>query len=411
MTSSFSNPAEDAAAEVGLQAIERDRAERARNRQAPEAGPGAEPQPGASNENEGVHQVTAADVIRQEKCDEKIVLLTPDQDSFVKSAIKGIQTAIENLTTKLDKFLQSIQSYVDAVTTKINEIRTFIRNIACEIAKYMKVIFDKIMEFVMKTINKEMNKVVAALPSSLRYQFADIKDVMTELILCLYAKMTENLCDQVAGVLDDLLKVDDLEKEANERARRNVDGDGNSNGETTYPQVPICSAEDIASRILSGKRTDIDKANTTLLDNIDGYLGDVTNMLAGVSGSIQDVRNVIGDFKGSVTSALNFFNFSVNVFGCELKANRAPTDYYTFCSGGAGQEPAQLPSERSVGDGADSAVPAETKEDVPFVEPTRATRDVDNSTAGAAVEESIDAELERSRQGDRTGLDDALDIQ
>lgn len=356
--------------------------------QTPGRGPGAQPRPGASNENEGVHQVTAADVIRQEKCDEKIVLLTPDQDSFVKSAIKGIQTAIENLTTKLDKFLQSIQSYVDAVTTKINEIRTFIRNIACEIAKYMKVIFDKIMEFVMKTINKEMNKVVAALPSSLRYQFADIKDVMTELILCLYAKMTENLCDQVAGVLDDLLKVDDLEKEANERARRNVDGDGNSNGETTYPQVPICSAEDIASRILSGKRTDIDKANTTLLDNIDGYLGDVTNMLAGVSGSIQDVRNVIGDFKGSITSALNFFNFSVNVFGCELKANRAPTDYYTFCSGGAGQEPAQLPSERSVGDGADSAVPAETKEDVPFVEPTRATRDVDNSTAGVAVQEN-----------------------
>ena len=37
----------------------------------------------------------------------------------------------------------------------------------------MKVIFDKIMEFAIKIFNKGMNAVVAALPSSLRYQFSD----------------------------------------------------------------------------------------------------------------------------------------------------------------------------------------------------------------------------------------------
>ena len=74
-----------------------------------EAGPGAQPQPGATIENEGVHQITAADVIRQEKCDEKIVLLTPDQDSFVKSSIKAIQTAIENMTKKLINFFSQFK--------------------------------------------------------------------------------------------------------------------------------------------------------------------------------------------------------------------------------------------------------------------------------------------------------------
>ena len=342
-----------------------------------EAGPGAQPQPGATIENEGVHQITAADVIRQEKCDEKIVLLTPDQDSFVKSSIKAIQTAIENMTKKIDKFLQSIQSYIDAVSNKIQDIRNYIRGVACEIAKYMKIIFDKVMEYAMKTINKEMNKVVAALPSSLRYQFADIKDVTTELILCLYGKMTSNLCDQVSGVLDDILRLDDLEKEANDRAAASVDSDGNVNGETTYPKAPICTAEDIASRVMSLHVDEIDKANVTLLDNVDAYLEDITDTLAGVTGNLQDVRNLIGDFKGSVTSALTFYNFSVNVFGCELKANRAPTDYYTFCSGGSGQARSELPSERSLGDRVSKDTPTSTpSKTLPFVEPTKATPDI-----------------------------------
>ena len=363
--------------EAGLNAALEAEAQQQAQQQREEAGPGAQPQPGATIENEGVHQITAADVIRQEKCDEKIVLLTPDQDSFVKSSIKAIQTAVENMTKKIDKFLQSIQSYIDAVSNKIQDIRNYIRGIACEIAKYMKIIFDKVMEYAMKTINKEMNKVVAALPSSLRYQFADIKDVTTELILCLYGKMTGNLCDQVSGVLDDILRLDDLEKEANDRAAASVDSDGNVNGETTYPKAPICTAEDIASRVMSLHVDEIDRANVTLLDNVDAYLEDITDTLAGVTGNLQDVRNLIGDFKGSVTSALTFYNFSVNVFGCELKANRAPTDYYTFCSGGSGQARSELPSERSIGDRVNKDTPTSPpKKTLPFVEPTKATPDI-----------------------------------
>ena len=52
-----------------------------------EAGPGAEPQPGATLENEAVHQITSADVKRQEKCDEKIAMMIPDPDQFVQVVI------------------------------------------------------------------------------------------------------------------------------------------------------------------------------------------------------------------------------------------------------------------------------------------------------------------------------------
>ena len=306
------------------------------------------------------------------------------------------------MTKKIDKFLQSIQSYIDAVTNKIQDIRSFIRGISGEIAKYMKIIFDKVMEYAIKIINKQMNKVVAALPSSLRYQFSDLKEITTELILCLYGKMTGNLTDQVSGVLDDILKLDDLEKEARDRAAVSIDDDGNVNGETTYPKAPICTAEDITSRVMSLHVDEIDKANVTLLDNIDAYLEDITDTLAGVTGNLQDVKNLIGNFKGSITSALTFTNFSPSVFGCELKPNQASTDYYTFCSGGSGQARSELPSERSLGDRVNKDTPTSPpKKTQPFVEPTRATPD---------VVDDIDRELDRARAGDRSGLDDALDI-
>ena len=53
-------------------------------------------------------------------------MMIPDPDQFVQSALKGIQTAIQNMTAKLDKFLQSLQSYVDAVSNVIADIQKMI---------------------------------------------------------------------------------------------------------------------------------------------------------------------------------------------------------------------------------------------------------------------------------------------
>ena len=37
---------------------------------------------------------------------------------------------------------------------------------------------------------------------------------------------------------------------------------------------------------------------------------------------------------GSMTGALDFTNFKLNIFGCELEPTLAESDTYTFCSGG-----------------------------------------------------------------------------
>jgi len=351
-----------------------------------EAGPGAEPQPGATLENESVHQITSADVKRQEKCDEKIALMVPDPDQFVQSALKGIQTAIQNLTAKLDKFLQSLQSYVDAVTNVIADIQKLMKDIASQIANYMKQIFDKIMEYAMKILNKALNKVVAALPSSKRHEFSDMKQVITELILCLYGKMSQGLGDKIAGVLNDLINPEGLIQETQNRVA-NRDSDV---GETTYPQVPVCFAEDVAGRVLAGSKDELDSANQNIANNVDAYLKDITGMLAGITDTIDPLSGLasggidlgIPDIGGSITSALSFANISLNVFGCELKPNVAKSTIYTFCTGGDEQAAASLPSEGSVDERSkDAPLPPEL-ETTPFAEPTAATEDIDNTTAG-----------------------------
>ena len=205
--------------------------------------------------------------------------MKPDPEEVVQSALKGIQTVIENLTAKIDKYLsQAIQSYVDAVSSTISSIQNLIQSAAGEMAKkYMKVIMDKIMEFAIKIFNKGMNAVVAALPSSLRHEFSDMKEVLTELeFFCLYNKLMDGMCDKIAGALTDAINPAQLEKDANDRASNGADDNGNTIDDSTNPQVPICYSEDIVSTVLAGSKQQIDDANNNVLDNMNAYLEDTS---------------------------------------------------------------------------------------------------------------------------------------
>ena len=359
-----------------------------------EAGPGAAPAPGATNENsDGIHQTTAADTKRQAKCDEKIVLLKPDPQEHVPSALKGIQTAIDNLTTKIDSYLQAIQSYVDAVTNTISDLQALMKNFAQEIAKYMKVIFDKIMEFIMKTLNKALSKVVAALPSSLRFQFSDMKQVFTDLIRCLYSKMTEGLADKVLGALTGAIDIPGLIKEATDRATKGEDENGYPAGATTNPYTPMCTAETITAQVLAGSRPEIDAANNNLVDNLNSYMEDVNGTLAGVTGIIGDIKNLIPDIGGSLTAALSFTNIKLNIFGCELTPTIAASDFYTFCQGGDAQTEGEAPSSKSVDEKtkeqSDNGGGIGDQGSTPYVEPNRSTPDVNNQISGAESQEEL----------------------
>ena len=64
--------------------------------------------------------------------------------------MKSLQTVIETLTKKIDKYLSTINSYIDAVSNVITNIQSVINSAAYEASKYMKIITDKVMEYMMK---------------------------------------------------------------------------------------------------------------------------------------------------------------------------------------------------------------------------------------------------------------------
>ena len=398
----------------------------------PEEGP-------VSNENaDGVQQTTTADSKRQSKCEEKVALAKPQPDEFINSVLKGIQTTVENLTNKLDAILQTIQSYADAITNKVSDIKDSIddaiRGAASQLTKFMKPIFDKIQEYALKILNKGFNMIIAALPSSMRYQFKDMVQVITELMLCMYNKMTGKLAGQILGALKNALNMDDVINEAVAAAQS---GSGDSVGFPTNPKVPMCAAESLVVSVIKLNQDEINESNNAIVNNLNAYLDDVNETLAGITGFASEITNTIDDVIGSMTGALDFTNFDINIFGCELKPTPAQSDIYTFCSGGDSTPPPAKPSSKSVEDGVemdDNKIKVE--ETTPFLEPDKDQPDVDLQVGDkatdpevlAAIEEEreigrtgqipprtsaesdIDQELERARAGDRSGLDDALDI-
>ena len=360
-----------------------------------------------SNESaDGIQQTTAADSRRQAKCEEKIALMKPDPKEFISSSLKGIQTVIENLTNRIDTILQSLQSYADAITNNITDAQEAIQNIiqsaSREISKFMKPIFDKIQEFALKTLTKGFNMIIAALPSSMRFQFKDMVQQITELMLCMYNKMTSGLQDQIVGSLSDAINPQELLNDV-QQAVQNGDP---SVGAPTNPRVPMCAAEAIVAKVINLNKVEIDTSNNAIVDNLNAYLEDVDEMLSGITGFQSEITNQINDIVGSMTGALDFTNFQLNIFGCELEPTVAESDTYTFCSGGDQTAPPAKPSSKSVEEGIDNNPdpPSDPPKTVPYLAPQKSQQTVELDQNTQAVLAAEDAALEQALQDSQNNV-------
>ena len=360
-----------------------------------------------SNESaDGIQQTTAADSRRQAKCEEKIALMKPDPKEFINSSLKGIQTVIENLTNRIDTILQSLQSYADAITNKVTDAQEAIQNIiqsaSREISKFMKPIFDKIQEFALKILNQGFNMIIAALPSSMRFQFKDMVQQLTELMLCMYNKMTGGLKDQIVGSLSDAINPQELLNDV-QQAVQNGDP---SVGAPTNPRVPMCAAEAIVAKVINLNKAEIDTSNNAIVNNLNAYLEDMDEMLSGITGFQSEITNQINDIVGSMTGALDFTNFKINIFGCELEPTVAESDTYTFCSGGDQTAPPAKPSSKAVEEGIvnNPDPPSDPPKTVPYLEPQKSQQTVELDQNTQAVLAAEDAALEKALQDSQNNV-------
>ena len=237
--------------------------------------------------------------------------------------------------------------------------------------------------------------IIAALPSSMRYQFKDMVQVITELMLCMYNKMTSNLKGQISSALSFAIGgKDGLDGLLRDVVSTKKNGD--SIGLPTNPKVPMCAAESLVASVIKINESEITNSNNAIVNNLNAYLEDVNETLAGITGFASEITNTIDDVIGSMTGALDFTNFSINIFGCELKPTPAESDIYTFCSGGDQTPPPSKPSSKSIEDGISRDI--EIKEPVkstPFLEPdrTQSTLELNEDDAERITEEEITLEL------------------
>lgn len=324
-----------------------------------------------------VHLLSAADTKRNDLYIKKRILLEPN--NIVSSALKAIQTALETLTREIDKILQAAQSYIDAVSSVLRDIQSIISNAACEIAKYMKVIFDKIFEYVQKKINSAISPTIDLLFPNDRYKFIDIKEEINDIITCLYSKITNNLCDLIESALNDLL--DTTESSGNDKA----------------PKVPICSVEKLTASVIATNLPDMQKNIDDILQIVNTFLDDILEELADVSGLLDSIGGIskasglIGNINGNITEALDFKNITLNVLGCDLKPNISVSDFYTLQSGGGAAEESQSPNYTTITQSIENAKSITSENKIDFATPGKDTPNINYRTSDSRTPEQIAA--------------------
>jgi hypothetical protein len=212
----------------------------------------------------------------------------------------------------------------------------------------------------------------------------DLKDNMSQNILSEFNGMTGGMSGLMEGILNNMLKIDDQEdgtpgllSQVLTSVMNNTQPD---ESKKAMPRVPICAAEDAIATVIRANQGKIEDTNNNILDGIDTFLGDMMSELSGAGGmDINNLFSKLGNIKGNMKTALDFDNIKQNVYSFQEPPNEAVSDYYTFCSGGAGQKQTSLPSTASIADAASEVKKAiANPEDIlAFAEPPKNALDVD----------------------------------
>jgi hypothetical protein len=202
-----------------------------------------------------------------------------------------------------------------------------------------------------------------------RYQYLDIKDRITELIRCLYSKITGKLAEQIQGFLDDILDTK------------------NPSPCNAAPFVPMCSVEVLTGSVIASNMADMNNTIDDVLNTINTFLTDIQEGISLVAGFSGGINSLISGVSGSITSALSFENLSFSLFGCDVKPNCAASDYYTLQNGSGAAEEAQQPRPGEVNKSAQNPTAIKSTAQVPFASPKKDTSDFDPRADASSPEQ------------------------
>ena len=217
---------------------------RERKRQA--SSPFSPASPGATTEALGEHLKTAQDIGRENKFEEKIILASPDD--VVDSATKAIQTISENLTQQIKLYTNSLTDYAAATQRPGDDFPKMVKDSACQISKYMKVIMQKVHEYTNKKMNAELTDVVAEMPCYMRAQFLDVKELNNENLLKSFNGITDNMCGLIEDILTSSLDINSLVDQVQQKAAQSD---------------PFSIGQELADQFLTSSTSSEDNSSST----------------------------------------------------------------------------------------------------------------------------------------------------
>jgi uncharacterized protein YoxC len=376
---------------------------------------------GATIENpDAIHLANNRDTKALDLYLKKTVMLSPCDP--VGSAMKAMQTEIENLTKEIDKVLQAAQSYVDAVSQVASQIsdvagqigdivesdcpsdaigaaadvagdiQALLEQYAPKLATHTKVIMDKIGEYTSKIFNAEIAPLADVMFPNQRFQFLDMKIEINETFKCLFSGITDGLSDSILGALTDSLDLCNPSKDATDA----VPAEDIPASPGTAPFVPICSVEKLVGDVIATNLTDIEQTVEDALGSVGTFLDDIQAGLGELTGLISGIK--IPDINASIASALSFENITLDIFGCDLKPNCAASDFYTLQEGGGAAEEAQLPSASGVAEEAAKGGELPEPTTTPFATPAKDTADLKIGETNNETQAAADAERQLAVQ-------------
>ena len=289
-----------------------------------------------------VHLISNADVKRNELYNTKVVIMEPND--LINSVLKAIKTELENLSKLIDKIAHATNATIDAISIveAAASCENAVRKYGERIAKYLKIIFYNIYSLIEKEINKALSPTVDLLYPNERYKYLDIKQIMTELLNCLFKKLIDELANLVVSYLTNIITCNQ------------------PSSSTEAPASPMCTAENLVGDLLSNSKGEVQSGLDSIFGVAKSFLGDFSSGLA-------EIKNITAN----LITALDFNNSILKFFGCDSLPNRAASDYYTIQSGGGGIVECSLPNFSTISRAFDKNINIPKINLTPFALPTR----------------------------------------
>jgi hypothetical protein len=305
-----------------------------------------------------VHLISNADVKRNELYEIKRVMMEPND--LIGSCLKAIKIELENLSKLIDKIAHATNATIDAISfvEAAANCESAVQKYAERIAKYLKIIFYNIFSFIIKEINKALSPTVDLLFPNDRYKYLDIKQIITELLNCLFKKLIDELIELVVSYLSGIIN-------CNQPSPNNKS-----------PFVPMCTAENLVGDLITNSKGQIQSELNKVLEVAKSFLGDFST-------GLNEIKNITAN----LISALDFNNIVLTFFGCDLLPNRAVSNYYTIQSGGGSITENSLPNFSTIAGAFNRDINIPKKEPVPFAVPTR-TEPINYSDRRTSSEET-----------------------